>query len=212
MYWDERESLSVHPPRNTERPLQASTDESEDTEHSTTKRRRVVGTSITPVGTRNTPSTSTTRNHALPSSSSAAVSSDQQQSESSANTGGHSVVEPAVSQSVERQIPMIDPRLQSLLRGPSGLTSLTREWYHPMPTLDEAVPASCSWRGGIFVSLYVSDLPQDAPLYARFGYNVVRTVCVRFNPLRVAHRSHPGSEDPPYIGMQGPGGRGPMRS
>ena len=188
-------SVKSHP-RNTKR--QASADEPENTEQSRSKRRR---TDLT------------TRNHILPSNFLAAVSPEQQHPSDYMNTGGHSVVEPAVSRSVETQIPMIDPQLQSLLHEQSDFMSLNPlERYQQMPTLDEAVPASCNWRGGIFISLYVSNLPPDGPLYARFGYIVVKTVRVQFNILRVAHRSHLGSEDLPYTVMQGPGGRRSLRS
>ena len=86
---------------------------------------------------------------------------------------------------------MVDPHLQSLLQDPRGLLSLnTTEGPQPMPTLDEAVPASCSWRGGIVISLFVNNLPQDGPIYARFGDTVVKTVgfqlSIYFNEARLS--------------------------
>ena len=45
-----------------------------------------------------------------------------------------------------------------------------------IPTLTEAIPASCNWRGGIYVSLLIDNVPPDGPIYARFGCNVVPTV------------------------------------
>lgn len=45
-----------------------------------------------------------------------------------------------------------------------------------MPTLLEVVPPSCSWHDEIVVSLFVHNLPQDGPIYARFGGSVVATV------------------------------------
>ena len=82
-----------------------------------------------------------------------------------------------------------------------------------MPTLDEVVPASCSWRGGIVISLFVNNLPQDGPIYARFGHIVVKTVgvqrSVQFNQVCLLPKT--GSEDPPCAGMHGSGGARPMR-
>jgi len=78
-----------------------------------------------------------------------------------------------------------------------------------MPTLYEVVPASHSRRGGI-VSLFVSNLPPDGPIYARFKDIVVKTVGVECNSLRFAYRPNSGPEDPPCIDMQGSVGTGPM--
>jgi hypothetical protein len=79
-----------------------------------------------------------------------------------------------------------------------------------MPTLDEAVPRSCSWRGGIDVSLFVNNLPQDGPIYARFGDTVVKTVGVPCNSMTFAYCLNSELEDPPCAGMQGPGSDRPM--
>ena len=45
-----------------------------------------------------------------------------------------------------------------------------------IPILEEVIPASCNWRGGIYVSLLINNLPPDGPVYARFGCIVVPTV------------------------------------
>ena len=173
-------------PRNTKRSVRASPYDSEGTEHSG-QRRRIVTAS----------STSIAGNHALPSSSSAADSADRQQPGEPANTSGPPVVEPAVNRSVGMLTPMVDLRLQSTVHDPHNLLSSNpTEGYQPMPTLDEAVPSNCTWRGGIFISLFVSNLPPDGPLYARFGLTVVKTVRVQCNSLRVADRLDIGSEDP----------------
>ena len=188
--------------RGTKRSRQASTDDAEDTEHPRTKRRGIVAVS----------STSIPRNHTHPSNSSAAGSSGQHQSGDSANTGGLPVVELTANRSEEVPQPMIDPQSHLLPHEPYGIVYLNpTEGYQPMPTLDEVVPQSCSWRGGIFVSLFVSNLPPDGHIYARFGYTVVKTVRVQSDLLRVPHRSHLGSEDPSCTGLQGPGNRRPMR-
>jgi hypothetical protein len=116
----------------------------------------------------------------------------------SANTGGPPAIELAIDGLGGTLIPIVDPQLQSLLHEPYGFLSLNpTEGYHPMPTLDEAVPPSCNWRGGILISLFVTNLPQGGPIYARFGEKVVKTVSVQCSSLRFAHRSNPGSEDPP---------------
>ena len=193
-------SVKSHP-CNNKRSLQASTDDFDGAENLRTKRRRIVTAS----------STSIARNHTLPSSSSAARSSKQHQSCDSANTNGHPVVEPTANRAEGVPRPMINPQLQPLPHEPFGTIYLNpNEGYQPMPTLDEVVPPSCIWRGGIPVSLFVSNLPQDGQLYARFGYVVVKTVRVQSNSLRVAHRSHSGSEDPSCTGLQGPGSSRPM--
>jgi hypothetical protein len=163
-------------PRNIKRSLQASHDDSEDAENSRTKRRRANSALAT------TSTTSNAGNYALPESSSAAASTSQQHFGGPVNTGGGPpMVEPAVDRSRgAAPIPIADPRLQSLLQDPGGPLSLnTTEGSQPMPTLDEAVPASCSWRGGIVISLFVNNLPQDGPIYARFGDTVVKTVGVQ---------------------------------
>jgi len=103
---------------------------------------------------------------------------------------------------------MTNPQVHSLLREPCGVYPAEED--QPMPTLDEAVPPSCCWHGGIVLSLFVNNLPQDGPIYARFGYHVVKTVRVHTNPSKVAHRSNPGSEGPWCAGMQGPGSGRPM--
>jgi len=79
-----------------------------------------------------------------------------------------------------------------------------------MPTLDEAVPASCSSRGSIVVSLFVNNLPPGGPIYARFKDIVVKTVGVESNSVRFAYRPNTGPEDPPCVDMQGSVGTGPM--
>ena len=201
-------SIKSHP-RNIKRPLQASTEDSEDTGNPRSKRRRANSALAS------TSSSSTAGNRALPSNSSVTGSSNQQQSGGSSNTGGPPIVEPVVDRSGGTPVPIVDPRLQSLLQGACNLLSLSPiEGYQPMPTLDEAIPASCSWRGGIVISLFVNNLPQDGPIYARFGHIVVKTVSVQclmqFNEARLSREL--GSEDPPCAGMQGPGGARPMRS
>ena len=167
-------SVKSHP-RNTKRSLQASLDDSEDAGSSRTKRRRGNPALAT------TSTTSNPVNHALPESSSAVASSNQQQFGGSPNIGGPPIVEPTIERPREpAPIPIVDPRSQSFLQDLSGLLSLnTTEGSQPMPTLDEAVPASCSWRGGIVISLFVNNLPQDGPIYARFGETVVKTVGVQ---------------------------------
>ena len=165
-------SVKSHP-RIIKRSLQASTDDTEDTGNSRFKRRRADFALVT------TSTTSTAENRALPSSSSAAGSSNQQQFGRPTNTDGPPIIEPAVDRSRGTPKPIADPRLQSLLHEPRGPPSLHLiEASQPMPTLDEAVPSSCNWRGGIAVSLFVNDLPQDGPVYARFGGTVVSTVGV----------------------------------
>ena len=79
-----------------------------------------------------------------------------------------------------------------------------------MPTLVEVVPPSCKWHDGIIVSLFVNNLPQDGPIYARFGGAVVDTVGVQYDSLRFTHRSNSVSENPPCADMQGPAGAMPM--
>jgi len=99
---------------------------------------------------------------------------------------------------------MIDPQLQPLPHEPYDTLPLKlTEGDQPVPTLDEAVPPSCSWRGGIYISLFVNNLPHDGRVYARFGLNVVKTVRVQCTASRVAHRSSSGSEEPACSGMQG---------
>lgn len=46
----------------------------------------------------------------------------------------------------------------------------------PTPTLTEAIAASCNWRGGIYVSLLIDNVPPDGLIFARFGAIVVPTV------------------------------------
>ena len=171
-------SVKSHP-RNIKRTLQASLDDSEDAGNSRTKRRRANSVLAA------TSTTSIAENHAAPEISSASASSNQQQFGGSANTGGPPMVEPAADQSRGAPIPMVDP---SLLQDLFSLN--TAEGPQPMPTLDEAVPASCSWRGGIVISLFVNNLPQDGPIYARFGGTVVKTVGVQlsiyFNEARLS--------------------------
>ena len=199
-------SVKSHP-RSIKRSLQASLDDSEDTGNSRPKRRRANSALAT------TSTSSTASNHAPPSNSSAAGGSNQQQFSGSANIGGPPIVEPAVDRSGGTPILLVDPRVQSLLQEPRGLLSLNPvEAPQPMPTLDEAVPASCSWRGGIAISLFVNNLPQEGPIYARFGHIVVKTVglqgSMQFNEGCLLLEL--GSEDPPCTGMQGPGSAGPM--
>ena len=190
-------SVKAHP-RNTKRSVQTSTNDSENIGHTKTKRRRIVTTSTSIAG------------HYAPLSS-AVGSSDPQQSGDSANAGVLPVVEPAVDRPGGMLQPGIDPHLQPLPHEPCPLLRLNHnEAPQPVPTLDEVVPPSCSWRGGIFITLFVSNLPQDGLIYARFGYIVVRTVRVQRNSSRVTHRSNSGSEDPPCVGMQGPCGVRPM--
>ena len=201
-------SIKSHP-RSIKRSLQASTDDPEDTGNSRSKRRR--GNSALA----STSTISTVGNRAPPPNSSVAGGSNQQQLGSSANTGGPPIVEPVVDRPGEATIPMDDPRLQSVLQEARRLLSLSPiEGPQPLPTLDEAVPASCSWRGGIVISLLVHNLPQDGPVYARFGHIVVKTVgvqcSIQFNEVCLS--LEPGSEDPPHAGMQGPSGDRPMRS
>jgi hypothetical protein len=170
--------------------------DSEDIGHTGKKRRRIVTTSIA-------------RRYAPLSS--AGGSSDPQQSGDPANTGVLPVVEPTVDRPGGVLRPMIDPHLQPLPHEPCPLLRLNHNEAHQLvPTLDEVLPPSCSWRGGIFITLFVSNLPQNGIIYARFGYIVVRTVRVQRNSSRVTHRSNSGSEDPPCVGMQGPCGVGPM--
>ena len=146
---------------------------SEDAGNSRSKRRRASSALAT------TSTTSIAGNHALSSSSSAAGSTNQQLFGGSAYTGGPAIVEHAVDQSGGAPIPIVDPLIQSLLQGSYGHSSLNPfEGSQPMPTLDEALPASCSWRGGIIISLFVTNVPQDGPIYARFGHTVVKTVGV----------------------------------
>ena len=166
-------SVRSHP-RNIKRSLQASLEDSEDAGNSKSKRRRADSALTT------TSTGSTAGNHALPPHFSAAGGSNQQQFHSPANTGGPPIVEPTVDRSGGRPIPTVDPRLQSLLQEPRGLLSLNLiEGSQSTPTLDEVLPASCSWRGGIIISLFVNNLPQDGPIYARFGHIVVKTVSVQ---------------------------------
>ena len=200
-------SIKSHP-RNIKRSLQDSTDDPEDTGNSRSKRRRANSALAT------TSTSSSVGNRALPSNSSAAGGSNQQQFSGSANPYGLPIAEPAVDRPGETTIPIGDPRLQSVLQEARRLLSLNPiEGSQPMPTLDEAVPASCSWRGGIVISLLVNSLPQDGPIYARFGHIVVKTVGVQcsmqFNELCLS--LEPGSENPPRVGMQGPSGARPMR-
>jgi len=191
-------SVKSHP-RNIKRPLQASTDDSEDAGGSRFKRRRAGSTLVT------TSTTSTAGNHASPPNTSAAGASNQQQFGRSVNTGGPPIVAPTVDRSIGTPKPIVDPRSQSFLHETRGLSSLDpNEGSQPIPTLDEVVPPSCNWRGGIAVSLFVNNLPQDGPIYARFGGIVVRTVGVPYNSLRFAYRPNSGSEDPPCAGMHGP--------
>ena len=167
-------SVKSHP-RNIKRSFQASTDDPEVTENPRSKRRRLNSALAT------TATTSTTAgNHTLPSNTPAVGGSNQQQFGGSSNTGGPPIVEPAVDRSGGTPIPIVEPRLQPPLQEPHALLSLNPiEGFQPMPTLDEAVPASCSWRGGIVIALLVHNLPQDGPIYARFGYIVVKTVSVQ---------------------------------
>ena len=198
-------SVKSHP-RNIKRSLQASIDDSEDAGNSRPKRRRANSAVAT------TSTSSTARNHAVPSDSSAAGGSTQQQSGGSVNIGGPPIVEPAVDRS--GGTPIVDPRVPSLLQEPRTLSSFNPiEAPQPMPTLDEAVPASCSWRGGVAISLFVNNLPQDGPIYARFGHIVVKTVGLQGSMqfTEVCLLPEPGSEDPPCTGMQGPGSTRPMR-
>ena len=163
-------SIKAHP-RNTRRPVRASADDSESTEHSRPTRRIVAASSTSIAGY-----------HALPSSTSAVDSSDRQQFGESVNTGGPPVVDRAVNRSVETRTPIVDPPVQSLVHNPHNLLSSNpTEGYQPMPTLDEAVPSSCNWRGGIFIALFVSNLPSDESIYARFGPTVVKTVSFQYN-------------------------------
>ncbi len=200
-------SVKSHP-RNIKRPLQAPPDGSEDAGNSGSQSRRASSALAT------TSNTSIAGNHAFHSSSSAAGSSNQQQSGGSANTGGPPIVEHAVDRSGGAPTPTVDP-FQSLLQVPYDLSWLNPiEGSQPMPTLDEAVPASCNWRGGIVISLFVNNLPRDGPIYARFGHTVVKTVGVpcsmQFNEVCLSLEL--GSEDPRCAGMQGPSSTRPMRS
>lgn len=191
-------SVKSHP-RNTKRSLQASTNDSEDTGNPKSKRRRANSALAA------TFTTSISGNHTLPSNSSAAGSSNLHQFGGAANTDSPPIVGPAVDRSRGAPIPIVDPRLQFLPHEPRGLSSLNpSEGSQSMPTLDEAIPSSCNWRGGTTVSLFVNNLPQDGPIYARFGDTVVNTVSVQYNPLRFTHRPNPVSENPPCVDMQGP--------
>ena len=115
-----------------------------------------------------------TPNHVLPSSPLAAGSSGPPES----NTVGLAV-------RTRRQplrgtlILMVDPPLQPLVHGPYGLPLLSPP--QPTPMLVEVVPSSSTPPGGITVSLFVNNLPQDGPIYARFGSTVVDTVGVQSN-------------------------------
>ena len=153
--------------------------------------------------------TTTTRDHALPSSSSATGSSGPHQSGETASTGGPPAAEQAVDRLGAMLMPIVGPQLQSLLHE-QRLSSNPTEGSQLMPTLDEAVPPSCSYRGNIVVSLFVNNLPPHEPIYARFGETVVKTVCVQCSSLRFAYRSNSGSEDPPCVDMQGSAGARPM--
>ena len=79
-----------------------------------------------------------------------------------------------------------------------------------MPILVEVVPPSCIWRGGMAVSLFVNNLPQDGPIYVSFGGTIVDTVGVQYGSLRSTHRSKSVSEDPRCADMQGPTRAMPM--
>ena len=163
-------SVKSHP-RNSKRALRASTDDSEDTGNSRSKRRRPNPALIT------TSTTSTSGNYALPSNSFTTGSSNQQQSGGSANTGRPPTVYPAVGPSRGVPIPMLDQQLRYLAHGTcSILSSKPTEAYQPIPTLFDVIPPSCTWDTGSDVSLFVNNLPQDGPIYARFGGIVVATV------------------------------------
>lgn len=163
-------SVKSHP-RNSKRALRASANDSEDTGNSRSKRRRPNPALIT------TSTTSTSGNYALPSNSFTTGSSNQQQSGGSANTGRPPTVYPAVGPSRGVPIPMLDQQLRYLAHGTcSILSSKPTEAYQPIPTLFDVIPPSCTWDTGSDVSLFVNNLPQDGPIYARFGGIVVATV------------------------------------
>ena len=200
-------------PRNIKRSFQASTDDPDDpddTGNPRSKRRRTINSALATTAT----TSSNAGNRALPSNSSAAGGSNQQQFGGSSNTGGPPIVEPAVDQSGGTPIPTVDPRLQPPLQEPHALLSLNPiGWHQPMPTLDEAVPASCSWRGGIVIALLVNNLPPDGPIYARFGHNVVKTVGVqcsmKFNEVRLSLEQHRKSFN--VLGCEVPAAEGPCK-
>ena len=163
-------SVKSHP-RNSKQGLQTSTDSPEDTGNARSKRRRANSAHVP---------TCTTSISGHPSNPSAAGSSNQQQFGGSANTGSPPRVEPAVDRSRGASILTVDPRLQSLAHGPySFLSTNATQAYQPIPTLFDVVPPSCTWHSGTVVSLFVNNLPQDGPIYARFGGTVVNTVGVQ---------------------------------
>ena len=119
-----------------------------------------------------------TRDRALPSGSTETGSSGPQQSGEPASTGGAPAAEHAADRLGVTLTPVVGPQLQSLLYE-QRLSSNPTGGSQQMPILDKAVPASCSCRGSIVVSLFVNNLPPGGPIYARFKDIVVKTAQYR---------------------------------